>query len=165
LGRKWSVLPLVEPDSLPELVLHPAESVWAYLFRCAETTRKTFKIRDPDEEMQALTLNWLASCNEEEVRERLKPQLAKLLRVSLHVLIEAVVSLLRLYLLPNQGMGLPRPERLDNVALRSSGRPNLCDVAHEPLPNRLEGDDLQPSLEDDRRLTSYHDPKIPFDLW
>ena len=81
--RRWLALPLVKPDSLRELVLHPAESVWVFLFRCAETIRKTFKIRDLDEEMQALTLDWLARHDEDEVRKRVELQLTRLLRVSL----------------------------------------------------------------------------------
>lgn len=84
LAQKWSALPLLDPDSFSELVLYPAESVWAYLFRCSNLIRKTFKIRQPDEEMQALSLDWLASRDVEEVRARLKSQLAKLLRVSVY---------------------------------------------------------------------------------
>ena len=58
-------------------------------------------------------------------------------------------------------MGLPGPKRLNRLSLRRSGRPSLRTVADESLPNRLEGDDLQASLEDNSRLTSYHYPKMP----
>jgi hypothetical protein len=81
---RWDRVTLVEPDSLAELALHPALSVWTFLFKSTAARRKALRIQDPDDEMQRLTLRWLdasADCDETRLAQHAVLNLGKLLKV------------------------------------------------------------------------------------
>ena len=85
LVARWTSLSSVSPDSLAELVLHPARSVWIWLYNTTEEARKAFKLREADPEMERLSMRWLeiaTARDEVSTRSRVSTNLTRLLKVS-----------------------------------------------------------------------------------
>lgn len=81
----WKDVPAIAPDSLQELCLHPARDVWFWLYNASETARKAFRLREPEPEMQRLSLRWLevvAVGDEGVLRQHLLRNLLRLLKAS-----------------------------------------------------------------------------------
>ena len=85
LVARWTSLSSVSPDSLAELVLHPARSVWIWLYNTTEEARKAFKLREAEPEMERLSMRWLeiATARDEiSTHSRVSTNLTRLLKVS-----------------------------------------------------------------------------------
>lgn len=83
--NRWKSLPPVSVDSLAELLLHPALQIWVWLLNASEEARNTFKLREPDVDMQRLSIRWLETSeakDEESRRRHVSANLARLLKVS-----------------------------------------------------------------------------------
>jgi hypothetical protein len=83
--HSWKDVPAIAPDSLQELFLHTARDVWAWLSNASETARRTFRLREPEPEMQRLSLRWLevvAAEDENVLRQHLFRNLLRLLKAS-----------------------------------------------------------------------------------
>lgn len=81
----WNDVPAIAPDSLRELCLHPARDVWIWLSNATETSRKAFKLREPEPEMQRLSIRWLevvAAGDEAVLRQHLLGNMLRLLKAS-----------------------------------------------------------------------------------
>jgi hypothetical protein len=81
----WKNILPIAPDSLAELLLHPARDVWVWLSNASEPARRAFKLREPDHGMQRLSLRWLEIVAAEDVvvlRQHVSGNLVRLLKVS-----------------------------------------------------------------------------------
>lgn len=81
----WKDVPAIAPDSLPELCLHPARDVWIWLSNASETSRKAFRLREAEPEMQRLSIRWLevvAAGDEAVLRQHLLGNMLRLLKAS-----------------------------------------------------------------------------------
>ncbi|KAG7530726.1 hypothetical protein FFLO_04834 [Filobasidium floriforme] len=81
----WKDIPAIAPDSLQELCLHPAGDVWVWLSNASATARRTFRLREPEPEMQRLSLRWLgvvAVGDEDVLRQHLLGNMLRLLKAS-----------------------------------------------------------------------------------
>ncbi|KAH8079703.1 hypothetical protein HD553DRAFT_130540 [Filobasidium floriforme] len=81
----WKDVPAIAPDSLQELFLHPARDVWIWLSNASETSRKAFRLREPEPEMQRLSIRWMevvAAGDEAVLRQHLLGNMLRLLKAS-----------------------------------------------------------------------------------
>jgi hypothetical protein len=81
----WKDIPAIAPDSLQELFIHPARDVWVWLSTASVTARKAFRLREPESEMQRLSLLWLeviAAGDEDVLQQHLSGNLIRLLKAS-----------------------------------------------------------------------------------
>lgn len=81
----WKDVPAIAPDSLQELFLHPARDIWVWLSNVSETSRKAYRLREAEPEMQRLSIRWLevvTAGDEAVLRQHLLGNMLRLLKAS-----------------------------------------------------------------------------------